>query len=238
MPWTKQGLIYCPRGRFGWDQSHAAVPTVDVVDDRVWRVYYSSRDQHNRSRTSYVDVDATNRARVLYVHPEPILPLGRPGTFDDSGITWKTWYRSCIDWVLLDGRMEPKYHLKYAESDDGTVWRRNGIVAVELKSEHEGGLAKPSVLCDRDGYRMWYCFRNQSGYRIDRAASYRIGYAESLDGVRWVRSDSLAGIDVSDDGWDSEMVAYPHVVAADRRDVMFYNGKGFGRTGFGFASQN
>ena len=29
MSWHKRGLVYCPRGEFGWDKSHAGLPTVD-----------------------------------------------------------------------------------------------------------------------------------------------------------------------------------------------------------------
>jgi hypothetical protein len=49
--------------------------------------------------------------------------------------------------------------------------------------------------------------------------------------------DAEAGIDVSSEGWDSEMVAYPWVgdVGGVRR--MLYNGNGYGRTGIGQAVQ-
>jgi hypothetical protein len=45
----------------------------------------------------------------------------------------------------------------------------------------------------------------------------------------------LAGIEVSESGWDSKMLAYPCVVEVDGKPVMFYNGDGFGTSGFGFA---
>ncbi len=73
------------------------------------------------------------------------------------------------------------------------------------------------------------------GYRSERDSSYRIGYAESLDGIHWKREDDLAGIDVSKAGWDSEMIAYPHVVDKDGILYLFYNGNGFGQSGIGAA---
>ena len=42
-------------------------------------------------------------------------------------------------------------------------------------------------------------------------------------------------LNVSESGWDSEMVAYPHVVKEDNRLIMFYNGNKFGNTGIGYA---
>jgi hypothetical protein len=51
----------------------------------------------------------------------------------------------------------------------------------------------------------------------------------------WNRDDTLAGIDVSAEGWDSEMVAYPHLVEVDGKTLMFYCGNYFGVEGFGYA---
>ena len=81
---------------------------------------------------------------------------------------------------------------------------------------------------------MWYCFRDSKDYR-DGTGSYRMGYAESKDGIHFTRADNKAGIDVSKEGWDSTMICYPTIVEVDGRLLMFYNGNGFGRTGIGYA---
>jgi hypothetical protein len=91
------------------------------------------------------------------------------------------------------------------------------------------------VFLDGELYRMWFCFRGRAGFRTSKGSAYRIGYAESRDGIAWVRDDSRCGIVSSEAGWDSEMIAYPHVVSHSGRTYMFYNGNGFGRSGFGYA---
>ena len=73
---------------------------------------------------------------------------------------------------------------------------------------------------------MWYSYRG---------ASYRIGYAESQDGILWLRKDAMAGIAPSDQGWDSESVEYPWVFDHDGDRYMLYNGNRYGLTGFGLA---
>jgi hypothetical protein len=73
---------------------------------------------------------------------------------------------------------------------------------------------------------------------VDKNAQYRAGYAVSLDGIHWDRNDADAGIDVSDTGWDSEAIAYPYCIKIRDKIVMFYNGNGFGKTGFGYAIAN
>jgi hypothetical protein len=82
---------------------------------------------------------------------------------------------------------------------------------------------------------MWFCHRAGGGFRDDPDRTYRIGYAESGDGVEWERKDEQAGIDVSPSGWDSQMVAYPFVFEHADATYLFYNGNGFGREGFGYA---
>ena len=73
---------------------------------------------------------------------------------------------------------------------------------------------------------MWYSCRG---------SAYRIGYAESNDGLEWERKDEEAGIDVSQDGWDSEMIEYPCVFQHGGSWYMLYNGNGYGASGIGLA---
>jgi hypothetical protein len=72
-------------------------------------------------------------------------------------------------------------------------------------------------------------------FRTDASRGYRGGYAVSTDGISWSRYDELFGLECAATGWDSESIAYPYVLRIDNRLLMFYNGNGFGRTGFGLA---
>ena len=81
---------------------------------------------------------------------------------------------------------------------------------------------------------MFFCYRYSLGYRC-KEGGYRIGYASSDDLVNWVRDDSKAGIDISEDDWDSEMVSFPHVFELDGSIYMLYLGNQMGRYGFGLA---
>jgi hypothetical protein len=156
-----------------------------------------------------------------------------PCVLVENGL-WRMWYLSCVRWELRNGRPEPYYHLKYAESRDGIEWQREGVVAIDLKP-YEGGITRPCVLRDGGVYKMWYTYRGSQDYRTDRTQTYRIGYAESRDGIGWKRLDEFAGIDVSESGWDSQMVTYPYVYKHRGELHMLYNGNGFGDSGFGYA---
>jgi hypothetical protein len=143
-----------------------------------------------------------------------------------EGALWRMWYTSGVRWEMHDGSPRHYYHIKYAESSDGLTWRREGHVCVDFKDPGEYVVARPCVLKDGDLYRMWYSYRG---------ASYRIGYAESTDGLRWVRKDEAVGIDVSSEGWDSETIEYANVFDHDGERFMLYNGNGYGKTGIGLA---
>lgn len=161
---------------------------------------------------------------------------GTPFVMYDGGV-FRMWYLHCIQWVEVSGLREPVYNIRHAESQDGKKWTPSDKAVIEL-NEGEGGISSPSVLKEDGIYKMWYSYRRSVDYRTNKDSSYRIGYAESNDGIHWIRKDDEAGIERSDEGWDSDMTAYPYVVRKDNTRYMFYNGNGFGKSGLGYAVSN
>jgi hypothetical protein len=148
-----------------------------------------------------------------------------PSVLVDNGL-WRMWYVSGTDWRLENGAASHRYLIKYAESGDGIEWRATGRVCIDYRDSSETAIARPCVIKDTDRYRMWYC---------SRGTAYRLGYAESPDGLVWERKDDEAIVTPSPDGWDSEMQAYPFVFDHGGERHMLYNGNGFGATGIGHA---
>jgi hypothetical protein len=143
----------------------------------------------------------------------------------DNGV-WRMWYTSGIGWDSISGGVRPRYHIKYAESGDGIRWRPTGLVAIDFASPDEHAISRPSVLKSSDGYRMWYSVRGEK---------YRIGYAESADGLEWERRADLDVVPGAD-AWEREMVEYPFVFVRRGKLVMLYNGNGYGETGIAWAT--
>jgi len=149
------------------------------------------------------------------------------------GDTWHMWYLSGIDWLDDGGRKECVYQLMHATSDDGIDWRRDGRTCLPLHEPTECHAGQGII--ERDGvFHMWFSFRHALDFR-NAERGYRIGYAWSDDLETWHRDDTKAAIDVSPEGWDSEMVCYPNILELDGRTLMFYCGNYFGRDGFGYA---
>jgi hypothetical protein len=151
--------------------------------------------------------------------------VASPSVLHD-GDRWRMWYVSCERWEETTSGPKHYYHIRYAESDDGILWKRIGHVCIDFANENEFAFGRPCVVKDADCYRMWYCVRGNA---------YRIGYAESPDGLNWNRKDNQAGLSESDSGWDSSMTAYPHVFDCAGTRWMLYNGNDYGRTGIGLA---
>jgi hypothetical protein len=145
----------------------------------------------------------------------------------ENGI-YRCWYVSGVSWIDWKSTQYPSYVIRYAESTDGLYWEASGHVCIDYNDADEFGFGRPWIIKDKDIYRLWYSIRS-------RSAPYRIGYAESQDGLRWTRKDNQIGIERSTTGWDSEMICYPCIVDAKDRRYMFYNGNRHGATGFGYA---
>ncbi|WP_339847485.1 hypothetical protein [uncultured Dokdonia sp.] len=144
------------------------------------------------------------------------------------------YYLSCTGWVDYDNKKEPTYDIKIATSNDGINFKILDQVAIRLE-ENEGGIASASVIKENGKFHMWFSVRGITGYRTGKDASYRIKHAISNDGFSWDRTSDL-NLDISKDGWDSEMTAYPYVIQDQEKLLMFYNGNQFGQSGFGYAS--
>jgi predicted GH43/DUF377 family glycosyl hydrolase len=169
---------------------------------------------------------------LSYTPDEPFL-LGSPRIRRFGG-RWQLWYVAGREWRLIDGKPEPIYKIRMATSDDGIDWTKEGRDLIPDKlGEHECQ-ACPDVTWRNGRYHMFFSYRDIRNYK-GREGGYRIGYALSTDMLRWRRDDDLVDIGLSETGWDSEMVNYPHLFELDGTTYMLYQGNAMGRSGFGLA---
>ncbi len=173
-----------------------------------------------------------NGPLLSYSPDEPFVISGpKIRRFNDK---WYLWYIAGRKWKLVAGRAEPVYKIRMATSDDGWHWIKMNRDLIESRIEEDEAQASPDVFYANGKYHMFFCYRYSSLFR-GRDYGYRIGYASSANLTDWVRDDSKAGIDVSEEGWDAEMVSYPHVFEVDGKIYLAYLGDQVGRYGFGLA---
>ncbi|MEI7842011.1 MAG: hypothetical protein WCI39_03170 [Gallionellaceae bacterium] len=154
---------------------------------------------------------------------------GGPFAMYDEGV-FKLWYVAGSEWTSLNGKPMPVYDLRYQESKDGIHWADTGKLSMAITGEDEHGFGRPWVVKrGPNDYQLFYSIRRCS------LAAYRLGYAESTDGINWVRKDDEMGLDVSEDGFDSNAIMYSAVISVGDKTYCFYNGNNFGEQGFGVA---
>jgi hypothetical protein len=155
-----------------------------------------------------------------------------PCVIKENGV-WRMWYASSTGWRQIDGKWEPSYHVKYAESRDGIAWNPTGVSCIDAGEDF--AVCRPCIIRSGRNYAMLYSYRLLTQYRTDPARAYRLGYAESADGIHWERMDDRIGIERSDEGWDAEMIEYCAVHREGDQTYLLYNGNGFGHSGVGVA---
>lgn len=144
------------------------------------------------------------------------------------------FYIAGSKWIPNNGKPEPVYKIRMAYSKDGLSWDKADKDLIESKLGEDEAQASPDVFFANGKYHMFFCYRYGLNYR-GKEHGYRIGYASSEDLINWERDDTKAGIDVSEEGWDSEMISYPHVFELEGKIYMMYLGNAVGKEGFGLA---
>lgn len=143
-------------------------------------------------------------------------------------------YTSGTNWIKTENSFELCYSLKYANSNDGINWLPTGDFCIE-NNNLKYALAKPSLFKIKDTFYMIYSKRSTDNYRRKGKGTYRLLTAKSNDLKNWVNTNEIENINPTKEGWDSEMICYPNVLKIGNRYLLFYNGNGFGKTGFGYA---
>ncbi len=146
---------------------------------------------------------------------------------EDEG-RWKIWYGAGDAYTQQDGKQLPNYNIRYVESKDGIHFNGEGRVVLDMSRPEEHRLGRPYVIKEDGKFKMFYAVGT-----TDKL--FRLGYAESADGINWDRLDEELGIDVSESGWDSQMISYPSIIKYHGVTYLFYNGNEYGRDGFGYA---
>lgn len=139
--------------------------------------------------------------------------------------SWGMWYVSGLRWELISDRYEPIYVIRAQDE------LNNNPIAISQTHDREC-FSRPWVTRDKDEWTMIFSYRDAVDYR-DGDGSYRLGYAESSDGKKWNRFNSM--IDVPRTEFDQKMQCYAATFDVKGKRYMVYNGDTFGKYGFGIA---
>lgn len=186
-------MIFAPDGGFDWSRTHAQAPAAILMGDRI-RVYYGARNDENRSRTSFFEVDRGDPTRLLYVHDRPVIDFGKPGTHDEDGVIGSQLVQVGEELRLYYGGVSRGGHVPYRMSiglassrDGGLTFERvfEGPVVDRTPLEPYMTMA-PNMLVEDGRWTMWY--GSGTGWvEVDGKfePTYQIKVAYSDDGLAW-----------------------------------------------------
>ena len=127
------------------------------------------------------------------------------------------YYTSTIKWIKEN---LPVYNIKMCESKNLINWTRKGQVCINLKKK-EFALGRSNLIVHNKKFMMWYSYKGKN---------YKIGYAESKDGKKWVRKDSEI-IFVNSNKFNFEMMEFSFVFKHNKELYMLFNANNYGEKG-------
>jgi predicted GH43/DUF377 family glycosyl hydrolase len=221
--WTRHPAnpIMVPGPAGSPDANHVYPPYV-LFDGEQFRMWYSAHDFEEWS----IDYATSSDGATWEKYPgNPLLRAAHDGRWDENfisepSVVWtgerfEMWYNGGSDRTST-------LRVGYAESDDGLAWRKwapdEWVLDVgPLGAWDDFSVARVHVLCDGERYQMFY-----EGHD---AASWRLGYAWSDDGVTWHKAADNPIVDLGPEGaFDSVNAAEPYVIFDGRTYRLYYSG--------------
>lgn len=207
-----------------------------ILDQGIYKMWFTGVEVKSVDPPDYTTVCrigyATSQDGIHWNEYEgnPVLDLGQPGEWDDSGIetaevikdgeTYKLWYEGYSEEIPPGFERQP-FRIGYATSPDGINWTKypgNPVVDLGPDSWDSRGVASPTVIKDGEVYKMWYAGHSPEGY-------VRIGYATSSDGANWTNYAGNPVLDIGSPGsWDEWAAAEPSVIKVGEEYMLWYSG--------------
>jgi hypothetical protein len=202
--WQKQGNIFNPLKYPKWGKLFGQVPYY-VELNGLEKIFFTSRPpiqdgQGYISHVHAVDISTQNGLKIQHLYEEPILELGRLGTFDEFGTmpcsviyipnTEEVW----MYYVGWNRKTSVPYDCAIGlavSKDNGKTFSKysNGPI-IGANNFDPFLLGCPRVYRCND---LWYMFYLSGIEWIDlngrKEAYYKLKVAKSLDGIQWERNN-------------------------------------------------
>jgi hypothetical protein len=219
MTWEKKGLLLSPDSQIEWMQTSLGASFLEVDSQKL---YITGRNSKNESQIGVADIEIDNEGNlcVSRVIERPILSIGAPGTFDESGVSYP--------WLVEDQSGNGDIHLFYVGWVAGTKTRFQNFAGHAISDDGGESFRRtsPSPIFDRtvaepfgsgsccvyavkDRYIMLYTsFRGWLHDGLKYEPTYEIRLAYSHDLHTWIRENKT----VISAGPSEHLVGVPRVL--------------------------
>ncbi len=181
--WTKQGEVLQPSEEWEGGPRGEVSPNCILLEDAVYKMWYHSADDDGPAGRRRIGYATSTDGLSWTKHPEPVLDLGRAGSFDDKILAEPRVFHVGDTYVMFywAENASGRQCVARATSSDGLRWTKHPKPVLSATQPWEkGNVASPGVVHDDGVFHMWYSVGLNHG----------IGYAWSKDGLSWTKADA------------------------------------------------
>ncbi|MCC2625500.1 MAG: hypothetical protein K0R14_1373 [Burkholderiales bacterium] len=227
-------------GNDGCFDDSGVVPASIINDAGQYKMFYAGYSLLSKVRFSVLAGLAYGNAADIEVHfnrykKVPVFERTHehtlfrvPHTVLKEDNIYKIWYGGGDHFIKFNDYTYPVYDIYYCETDNLLKIPESSSKVLTFANADEYRVARPYVVKFDKIYGMFLCVATKT-------KGYRLGYAESYDGLIWNRCDSNLNLYPSENSWDSDMMGYPSFVQTKYGSYLFYNGNEYGKYGFGYS---
>ena len=199
--WEKLGLIFKPDQELWWQQSHAALPTKLKINNSKYKIFFTSRDQFNKTYIGSFDIDLDS-LEICNITKEPLISPGKYGFFDDHGVQAcsvinidNKIYLYYLGWnpSLTQPLFYTSIGLAFSE-DNGISFKKYSKAPILQRSEYDPWMVSGgTVIKHNNQYYLFYLSGFKFEFDVNIPTSYYdIKIATSKDGINWNRDGHIA----------------------------------------------
>jgi predicted GH43/DUF377 family glycosyl hydrolase len=239
----KLGRILKPDQDIYWMSTYTGPSFAKQVGETsLFDIYVTGRDSKNRSSIGIVRVDIEKPNKIIEITSDPIFTFGEKGAFDENGVSYpylvnqeNKVYMYYVGWMPTVITPFQNHTGLAAQQDNKSFVRVSKAPILERTNDEYLGTGSCSVLIENSIWKMWYTsFLKWGSSPGEHKHYYVIKYAESKDGIHWVRNNQIC-INYKDGSEYS--IGKPSVVKIKDKYHMWYSYRGEQyRIGYAYSS--
>ena len=208
-----------------WDDGNIGIQCV-LWDGSKYNIWYQGNDEAaGVSAIGY----ATSTDGINWVKYEnnPVLEMGGPGEWDNGWIDPSSVLFNGTDYFMYYNGTEGNWDagmIGLATSSDGINWIKDTVNNPVLGTGETGTwnseyVLDPCVIYENSVYKMWYS--GMGWYENLDEWSWKLGYAESTDGINWTKRIDPIMEDGDYETWANDL-DYACVIYENNNYIMWY----------------
>jgi len=193
--WVRKKCLLQVPADHSWWKSHAQCPVVHKISEQLWRIFFTGRDEKNRSAVLALDVDPSNEMSVVALHDKPFVSFGQAYEFDSHGIGISFLMPQENALLVYTGGVSLRPQKAHAVAMGLMISKDNGMSFQRYSqkpilsgpSDKPAMHAYPSILKIDETYHMWFSRDVRWDYTTSPLpeAYYDICHASSPNGIDW-----------------------------------------------------